>query len=300
MSMIRTRWAAVGAAVAITLGAGGIGLVDATSPKGASAYVPITPCRLADTRPNTIGAGGSMTFDGWGTTGACTLPTGTTGLALNVTAVGATQQTNLRFHPTGTAVPNTANLNPTPGAPPTPNAVDVTLNAGGQFDVYNRFGNVSVVLDVMGYYTDHDHDDRYHTKTQVENLVFDGTIPSGMTITGNVLWDSHGSSSTSSDNYAVDFPGRTPVPLTPEKVNFDQPGVTGDGDPQCTGSNTAPTAPAGKVCIYLFAHNGIQVNTLNGQPGLPLPDAGFYVTWGPDGTDNVDQYVVFSWAYTAP
>ena len=47
---IRTRWAAVGAAVAITLGAGGIGLVSATSPAGAVAYVPIEPCRLADTR----------------------------------------------------------------------------------------------------------------------------------------------------------------------------------------------------------------------------------------------------------
>ncbi len=301
MSMIRTRWAAVGAAVAITLGAGGIGLVDATSPSGASAYVPINPCRLADIRPNTIGAGGSMTFEGWGTTGACTLPTGTTGLALNVTAVGATQQTNLRFHPTGTAVPATANLNPTPGAPPTPNAVDVTLNAAnGRFDVYNRFGNVAVVIDVMGYYTDHDHDDRYYTQAQVENLVFGGTIPSGVTVTGNFYHDGHGSTDLSSDARSVDFPGRAPVPLTGNQVNFDQPGTTGDGDPQCTGTTTAPTAPAGKVCIYLAAYNGMAVNTLTGQAGIPLNDAGFYINWMPDGTDDVDQFVLASWAYTAP
>jgi hypothetical protein len=172
MSMIRTRWAAVGAAVAITLGAGGIGLVDATSPSGASTFVPITPCRLADTRPSTIGADSTMTFEGWGNSGDCSIPNGTTGLALNVTAIGATQQTNLRFHPTGTPTPATANLNPTPGAPPTPNAVNVTLNAtNGRFDVYNRFGNVAVIIDAMGYYTDHHHDDRYYTETEVDTAL---------------------------------------------------------------------------------------------------------------------------------
>ncbi len=50
-TITRSRWAAVGAAVAVTLGAGGIGLVSATSPADAVAYVPITPCRVADTRP---------------------------------------------------------------------------------------------------------------------------------------------------------------------------------------------------------------------------------------------------------
>ena len=51
MSLLRTRWSAVGAAVAVTLGAGGIGLVSATFPSDATTFVPITPCRLFDTRP---------------------------------------------------------------------------------------------------------------------------------------------------------------------------------------------------------------------------------------------------------
>ena len=174
-SLLRTRWAAIGAAIAVSLGAGGIGISHATTSSGERPiYVPIDPCRLADIRPDTIGPDSSRDFDGWGTTGDCTLPTGTSGLALNVTAVGATQQTNLRFHPQGTPTPDTANLNPTPGAPPTPNAVNVSLNdANGKFTVYNRFGNVSVVIDVMGYYDHHTHDDRYYTEAEVDGAIGD-------------------------------------------------------------------------------------------------------------------------------
>ncbi len=45
----RSRWAAVGAAVAVTMGAGGvISLAAASTP--ASSYVAITPVRVVDTR----------------------------------------------------------------------------------------------------------------------------------------------------------------------------------------------------------------------------------------------------------
>jgi len=38
MSMIRTRWAAIGASVAITLGGGGVGLVGAELESGDNRY----------------------------------------------------------------------------------------------------------------------------------------------------------------------------------------------------------------------------------------------------------------------
>jgi hypothetical protein len=163
----RARWAAFGAAVAVSLGAGGLGIVSATSPEGAAAYMAISPCRLADTRPDSnvgpfaapLGADATYTFEGWGDVpGVCDLPSGTTALQLNVTAVNASQLTNLRFFPTGAEVPTASNLNPAPGQPPTPNAVTVTLNDAGQFNVFNRFGSVDIVIDVAGYYTDHQHD----------------------------------------------------------------------------------------------------------------------------------------------
>ena len=50
---LRSKWAAVGAAVAVTLGAGGIGITHATTSSGEMPiYLPIEPCRLADTRPD--------------------------------------------------------------------------------------------------------------------------------------------------------------------------------------------------------------------------------------------------------
>jgi hypothetical protein len=175
----RTRWAAVGAAIAVTLGAGGLGIVRATAPDGASAYVPISPCRLVDTRASAqvgpqagplVGPDVEITVDGWGdVAGDCSLPADTTGLQLNVTAVDASQLTNLRFYPEGANTPTASNLNPAPGQPPTPNAVAVSLNpSNGKFHVFNRFGSVHVVIDVLGYFTDHDHDDRYYRKTEAD------------------------------------------------------------------------------------------------------------------------------------
>ena len=50
-SLMRTRWAAIGAAVAITFGAGGLGIVSAAIGYGErTVYVPIVPCRVLDTR----------------------------------------------------------------------------------------------------------------------------------------------------------------------------------------------------------------------------------------------------------
>ncbi len=175
--MIRTRWAAVGAALAVSLGAGGAGLIDATSPDGAATFVPITPCRLFDTRPAPNSVGGrtsplgpdeTYTVAGRGTVGNCVLPDAATGLALNVTAVGATQATFLTLFPAGADRPAASHLNPAPGTAPAPNSVTVGLSPAGQFSVFNRFGSVHALADVVGYYTDHHHDDRYYTKAQTD------------------------------------------------------------------------------------------------------------------------------------
>ena len=176
----RAHWAAIGAAVAVSLGAGGVGLLQATAPEGAAAFVPITPCRLFDTRPapHTVGSrtsplGPDETYDisGHGAQGDCELPTQAVGLVLNVTAVDATQATFLTLFPTGEDRPTASHLNPSPGGAPAPNAVTVDLSSGGQFSVFNRFGSVHVLGDVVGYYTDHHHDDRYYTEAEVDAAI---------------------------------------------------------------------------------------------------------------------------------
>lgn len=72
---------------------------------------------------------------------------------LNVTAVGATQPTFLTVWPDG-PLPLASSLNPVPGQPPTPNAVTTDLDAAGEFKVYNLQGNVDVIIDINGYYTE--------------------------------------------------------------------------------------------------------------------------------------------------
>lgn len=173
----RSRWAAAGAAVAVTLGAGGIGFVRATSPSGAATFVPITPCRILDTRPtSTVGAKSSpfgpgeiVTVVAHGDPGACTgIPNTATGVSLNVTTVDASSPTFLTIWPTGEDRPEASSLNPSPGQPPTPNAVSVALSSTGEFDIFNLQGTVHVLADLNGYYTDHDHDDRYYTEAEVD------------------------------------------------------------------------------------------------------------------------------------
>jgi hypothetical protein len=170
-AMIRTRWAAIGAAVAVTLGGGGFGLVGAvgTTP---SVYVPITPCRVLDTRANHQVGGRSTPLAeqetyrvevgdqdprpeiAAGMGGCPALPVGITAVALNVTAVNATANTHLTLWDSG-PVPNTSSLNPSPGQPPVPNAVTTKLASDLSFQVFNYAGKVDVIIDVVGYFDAH-------------------------------------------------------------------------------------------------------------------------------------------------
>jgi hypothetical protein len=181
LARLRTRWAAIGAAVAITLGAGGIGVTHATLSSGErTSFVPITPCRLVDTRPGDdnvgdrstpLGAGQSITLEVRGPRGECNLTAGPTGVSLNVTALNASQPTYLTLYPTGGELPTASHLNPAPGQPPTPNAVEVDVNDLGQFNVFNGFGAVDIIIDVVGYYEDHNHDDRYYTEGETDQAI---------------------------------------------------------------------------------------------------------------------------------
>ncbi len=192
MSISRSRWAAIGAAVAVTLGAGGgFGLALATGERSDVHPVvhPITPCRVVDTRSaSQIGANAgplgpeqAIDVDGRGSSGECQLPADAVGLMLNVTAVGATAQTNLRVYPADAPLPEASNLNPSPGAAPTPNAVLTALSDDGRFSVRNFRGDVHVVIDVNGYLVDHDHGDvptapashDAYTKAEVDDLLAD-------------------------------------------------------------------------------------------------------------------------------
>jgi hypothetical protein len=66
--------------------------------------------------------------------------------------------------PAGVARPNAANLNWVAGQPPVSNAVTTDISATGQVSFFNLAGTVDLTADVVGYYVDHNHDDRYALK----------------------------------------------------------------------------------------------------------------------------------------
>lgn len=176
-SHIRTRWAALGAAVAVTVGGGGLGLVGAAvSSSERAVFIPITPCRLVDTRAGSgvlprntpFGSGEIYTINAHGDNGQCRdIPADATALSLNVTSLAASTLTYFTFWPTGTLQPNASSLNPAPGQPPTPNAVITDISPAGQFNIFNERGTIGAIIDINGYYVDHNHDDRYYTEAEV-------------------------------------------------------------------------------------------------------------------------------------
>lgn len=162
---VRTQSVAVHVFVSAALAVAAVsafGLIEAVGASGgtASSFVPIVPCRLVDTRQASavgprstpLGAGDTAVLAVWGTNGGCTIPTSVTGIASNVTAVGATAPSYLALYPADVAQPATSNLNPAPGQPPTPNQVTVGLSAAGAIKVYNNSGSVDVIIDIVGYY----------------------------------------------------------------------------------------------------------------------------------------------------
>lgn len=143
-------------------------------------YSAITPCRLADTREEflvgprstPIGTDETLVIDINSQLGECArsqLPLAADALALNVTAVGATAPTFLAIWPDGDR-PGASALNPTPGSPPIPNAVIAKLSNAEQFRIYNLAGEVDVIVDVVGFFEDHHHDDRYYTEAESDQF----------------------------------------------------------------------------------------------------------------------------------
>lgn len=144
---MRTKLIVAAVAVLIGLAVSFTAIRAQSTPSNASLFVPTKPCRLFDTRSGSaFGYRETRSFN----VTSC-IPTGATAIALNVTALEATEPTHLSVAPGQKANPGTSNLNPFPGQPPTPNAVAVAVEKD-RFNIYNHAGSVHVIVDVNGYY----------------------------------------------------------------------------------------------------------------------------------------------------
>lgn len=134
----------------------------ASSSVGDTTFVPVAPCRLFDYRPapdkvgpksSPLGPGEVYTQPVTGANGNYTIPSDATAVAMNVTAVNPTRQSNLRIYPANLATPPTvSNINFTAGQKPVANKVDVRLSPDGKIKLLNASGSVFVIGDVVGYY----------------------------------------------------------------------------------------------------------------------------------------------------
>lgn len=129
------------------------------------------------------------------------------------------------------------------------------------------------------------------------------TIPSGVTVTGAFGISSNvttltGTPPTNDIREVVQLPGLAPTDLSDTTVNFASAVGPVDVDPACTGTPNAPTAPAGKVCLYLSTTQNVDT-TVEGTaiPSLAGSRAGFVVH---AAALNSATGVFGTWAYTAP
>ena len=165
--------------MAITLGAGGIGITHATTSSGEKPiYKPINPCRLADLRPapNTVG-----------TRDRRARPR----RDLHARRLGhrrrlhppdrhhraRAQRHRRRPHAADVPAPVAGRRHATDDVQPQPDTRPTTdterrqrrpRRRPVQFSVFNRFGTVNVIIDVVGVYDDHNHDDRYYTEDEAD------------------------------------------------------------------------------------------------------------------------------------
>ncbi|HYN32638.1 MAG TPA: DUF1501 domain-containing protein, partial [Ilumatobacteraceae bacterium] len=132
-------------------GAGGAGGPTATMGQ----FVALSPVRICDTRNGVdgrrtpIAPGETMTVQIAGVGG---VPAdGVVAVAVNVTSVNATQPTFLTVFPSGQPLPSSSTLNPVPNRA-VANTTMVGVGADGRIAIFNPFGAVDCIVDVMGYF----------------------------------------------------------------------------------------------------------------------------------------------------
>jgi hypothetical protein len=129
--------------------------IAAASSTGGTAFYPVTPCRIADTR-NAAGSFGGPSLAAGSTRAfpipqsACGVPTDAQAYSLNFAAVTNTAVGYITAWPTGQAQPVVASLNDVTGTI-VANAVIVPAGQNGAIDVYTT-DKTDLVIDINGYF----------------------------------------------------------------------------------------------------------------------------------------------------
>ena len=103
------------------------------------------------------------------------VPTDASAVAINITATSTRKNGDYGYvnvfpcTANSDSAPNTSSLNFENGID-IANALNVTTSANGSICLY-VFGTADLLVDVAGYYVDHNHDDRYYSKADVDAVL---------------------------------------------------------------------------------------------------------------------------------
>ena len=283
---LRTRWAAFGAACAVALGAGGFGVVNASISNGDRAiYMPIAPIRVLDTRSSTkvVDSTLRLVVEGVITiaygTSQQVVPMEASAVAINVTVTSTRKNAGYGFVTifpcvsNRDTVPDASSLNFEDGID-IANALNVATSSNGSICFYVH-GSADLLVDVTGYYADHNHDDRYYTKGEIDASLAEKANTGAPGVKGDT-----GAPGAKGDTGAPGVKGDTGAPGTN--------GTTGASSP--TGFTARSVCGAGGTTLCAVGVQGpgggtiVYVDSTNEMPGYDYlevapTDAATNIVW---------------------
>ena len=186
---LRTRWAAIGAACAIAIGGGGLSVVSAVgSTSDNSVFVAIQSERVLDTRSGSIVKDRTIKLDIEGNIKLIdgksrqVVPVEATSVAINLTVTEGIKNGKYGFvtvFPCTTVndpVPNSSSINFENGID-IANGLTIATSSIGSVCL-SVHGSAHLIVDIGGYFKNHNHDDRYYTETEVDQEVKDASAAS--------------------------------------------------------------------------------------------------------------------------
>jgi hypothetical protein len=295
---LRIRWAAIGAAIAVTIGTGGLIGANASQNDQSSTFVPVTPTRILDTRSSikigdlTDGSTTELQVTGSIKTSAnetkVVVPTGSTAVSANVTVVaGETGPYDgyVTIYPCDVKRPDASSLNFV-NAQTIPNAVSVPLSANGKVCIY-VYGKAHILFDVVGYYSTTSISDLNASISDLDASIIQLQDDLNSRLSKTIIEDSQGR-----QKEAVTFPGSAntyvlidgtyyPIDSKGFKATADlttfyysQLNCTGDiyvTDRSSEGSSIKPSKAAlvGKKIINAIPSNDLWTMSLDSNSPLP-------------------------------
>lgn len=127
--------------------------VQPTPLRGNLRFVPITPARVLDTRPEVQSLGASSRLDVT-VAGVGGVPANAKAVAVNVTAVGASRTSYVRAWPAGMPEPESSVLNVDVRRAEAAAGAVIGVGGAGKISLSNHHGSLHLLVDVTGYFVE--------------------------------------------------------------------------------------------------------------------------------------------------